>query len=295
MMIGKIEFKRRRDFGQVINDTFTFVRQNFKPLLKTYFTFCGLFVLASMSSMLVYQYKMINIINTGSKGISRQYIGFSNIYGIEYFLSLLFSLATYASMTVAILSYIALYVKKGNQIPTIEEVWGYFKYYFFRIFGSSILLILMVGLGLIFCLVPGLYLFPFVAMMFPIMVIENGTFGYSFSRSFQMIKDNFWVTFGTLIIVWIIAYACMSMVALPTTLFSMIGLFTSKNPQLSLPFSMATIVLQSLCQVFTIIPIITISLSYFNLLEQKENVGLMERINDFGSVEKPIDTRPEEY
>jgi hypothetical protein len=58
---------------------------------------------------------------------------------------------------------------------------------------------------------------------------------------------------------------------------------------------MITTVLQSLCQAFTIIPIITISLSYFSLLEQKENVGLMERISNFGSTEKPIDSRPEEY
>lgn len=294
-MIGKIEFKKRRDFGQVINDTFTFMRQNFKALIKTYFTFCGLFVLASMFSMLVYQYKMVNIINTIGNGRTARGFGFGSIYGLEYFLSLLFSLATYASMTVAILSFISLYVQKGNQAPTTEEVWGYFKYYFFRVFGSAIVLILMLIVAFIFCLVPGFYLFPFVAMMFPIMVIENGTFGYSFSRSFKMIQENFWVTFGTLIVVWIIVYACMSMVVLPTTLFSMIGMFTSKTPHMSLPLSMATTVLQSLCQVFTIIPIITISLSYFNLLEQKENTGLMERITNFGSTEKPIDTRPEEY
>jgi len=294
-MIGKIEFKKRRDFGQVINDTFTFMRQNFKALIKTYFTFCGLFVLASMSSMLVYQYKMVNIINTIGNGRTARGFGFGSIYGLEYFLSLLFSLATYASMTVAILSFISLYVQKGNQAPTTEEVWGYFKYYFFRVFGSAIVLILMLIVAFIFCLVPGFYLFPFVAMMFPIMVIENGTFGYSFSRSFKMIQENFWVTFGTLIVVWIIVYACMSMVVLPTTLFSMIGMFTSKTPHMLLPLSMATTVLQSLCQVFTIIPIITISLSYFNLLEQKENTGLMERITNFGSTEKPIDTRPEEY
>ena len=47
-MTENIEFKKRRDFGQVINDTFTFMRQNFKPLIKTYFIFCGLFVLASL-------------------------------------------------------------------------------------------------------------------------------------------------------------------------------------------------------------------------------------------------------
>jgi len=294
-MTGKIEFKKRRDFGQVINDTFTFIRQNFKPLIKTYFTFCGLFVLASMLSMLIYQYKMVNIINTIGNGRSTRGLGLSNMYGIEYFLSVIFSLATYASMSVAILSYIAIYVQKGNQTPTAEEVWGYFKYYFFRLFGSSILLILMLIVGFICCLLPGFYLFPFVAMMFPIMVIENGTLGYSFSRSFKIIKDNFWITFGTLIVVWIIVYACMSMVVLPTTLFNMIGMFTSKNPKMSLTLSMITTVLQSLCQVFTIIPIITISLFYFSLVEQKENTGLMERIAQFGNAEKPIDTRPEEY
>jgi len=294
-MLGKIEFKKRRDFGQVINDTFTFIRQNFKPLIKIYFTFCGLFVLASMLTMLLQQYKMVNIINTISNGRNSNGLGLSGLYGIEYFLSILFSLASYTSMSVAILSYIAIYVKKGNQTPTTDEVWGYFKYYFFRIFGSSFLLIMMLIVAFVFCLVPGFWLFPYVAMMFPIMVIENGSLGYSFGRSFNIIKDNFWVTFGTLIVVWIIVYACMSMIILPTSLFNMIGMFTHESPHMSLTLTMITTVLQSLCQVFTIIPIITISLSYFSLVEQKESTGLMERISNFGNTEKPIDTRPEEY
>jgi hypothetical protein len=294
-MIGNIEFKKRRDFGQVINDTFTFMRQNFKPLIKTYFTFCGLFVLASMLTMLLQQYKMVNIINTFGNGKNTGGLGFGRFYGIEYFLSILFSLATYASMSVAILSYIAVYVQKGNQTPTTDEVWGYFKYYFFRIFGSSLLLIVMLCIAFLFCLVPGFWLFPYVAMIFPIMVIENGTLSYAFGRSFKIIKDNFWITFGTLIVVWIIVYACMSMVVLPTSIFSMIGMFTHKTPHMSLTLTMITTVLQSLCQVFTIIPIITISLAYFSLVEQKESTGLMERISNFGNTEKPIDTRPEEY
>jgi len=31
------------------------------------------------------------------------------------------------------------------------------------------------------------------------------------------------------------------------------------------------------------------------LVEQKESAGLMERISNFGTTEKPADTRPEEY
>ena len=291
-MTETVEFKKRRDFGQVINDTFTFIRQNIKPLIKTYFTFCGLFVLASMATLLLQQFKMVNVINTVGGMRHTRGIG---LYGIEYFLSLIFSFASYSSMTVAILSYIAIYVQKGNQTPTLDEVWGFFKYYFFRVFGSSFLLMLLLIIGFMFCLVPGFYLFPFIAMMFPIMVIENSSLSYSFSRSFSLIKENFWVTFGTLIIVWIIVYACTTLIVLPTSLFNMLAMFSSKNPQMSLTLTLITTVLQSLCQVFTIVPIITISLMYFNLVEEKESVGLMERISNFGNTEKPIDTRPEEY
>jgi len=291
-MTETVEFKKRRDFGQVINDTFTFIRQNIKPLIKTYFTFCGLFVLASMATLLLQQFKMVNVINTVGGMRHTRGIG---LYGIEYFLSLIFSFASYSSMTVAVLSYIAIYVQKGNQTPTLDEVWGFFKYYFFRVFGSSFLLMLLLIIGFMFCLVPGFYLFPFIAMMFPIMVIENSSLSYSFSRSFSLIKENFWVTFGTLIIVWIIVYACTTLIVLPTSLFNMLSMFSSKNPQMSLTLTLITTVLQSLCQVFTIVPIITISLMYFNLVEEKESVGLMERISNFGNTEKPIDTRPEEY
>jgi hypothetical protein len=291
-MAETIEFKKRRDFGQVINDTFTFIRQNIKPLIRTYFTFCGLFVLASMATLLLQQVKMVNVINTaGSINGTRG----TGLYGIEYFLSLTFSFASYASMTVAILSYIAIYVQKGNQTPTLEEIWKFFKHYFFRVFGSSFLLMILLVVGFVLCLVPGFYLFPFIAMTFPIMVIENSNLAYSFTRSFNIIKDNFWVTFGTLMIVWIIIYACSTLIVLPTTLFSMLGMFSHQGPQMSLTLTMITTILQSLCQVFTIVPIITISLMYFSLVEEKESIGLMERISNFGNTEKPTDTRPEEY
>jgi len=294
-MLSPFEFKKRRDFGQIINDTFAFIRQNFKPLITTYAIFCGLFVLASMATMLLQQYKMVNILNDIkiSGGSNRNPLGAT--FGIEYFLSLLFSLFSYASMSVSIHSYIAIYINKGNQAPTIDEVWGYFKHYFFRVFGSSLALLLLLCVAFIFCVAPFFWLFPFVSMIYPIMVIENGSLAFSFNRSFQLIKDNFWVTFGTLIIVWIIVYACMTMVVLPTSLMNMVGLLSHKSPQMSLTLTMITTVLQSLCQVFFIIPIITVTLVYFSLVEQKENLGLMERITQFGDTEKPTDTRPEEY
>jgi len=294
-MLSIIEFKKRRDFGQLINDTFTFIRQNFKSLFTTYFIFCGLFVLAGMLSMLLQQYKAVHTFNNMDVNTPRRNLSFGGQLGWEYWLAILFTMAGYASSTITILSYIAIYVQKGNKTPTTDEVWGYFKYYFFKVFGSTLLLTLLMGFGLLFCVLPGLWLFPFISIVFPIMIIENGTFSYSFSRSFKLVKDNFWLTFGSLVIIWIIVYACMTLVVLPTTIVSMIGLFSSTNPEMSLVFTMLTTVLQYLCQVFMTFPLITVALVYFNLVEEKESLGLMERISNFGAAVKPIDSRPEEY
>ncbi|RZL26942.1 MAG: hypothetical protein EOO96_22340 [Pedobacter sp.] len=86
-MLLKIEFKKIRDFGQIINDTFTFIRQNFKPLIKTYYIFCGLFVLAGMLAMLLQQYKAVNIINN-MDGLRNRGFG-AGLYGVEYFMAIL--------------------------------------------------------------------------------------------------------------------------------------------------------------------------------------------------------------
>ena len=43
-MIQKVEFRKVRDFGEVISDTFLFMKQNFKPLFKAFFYLCGFFL-----------------------------------------------------------------------------------------------------------------------------------------------------------------------------------------------------------------------------------------------------------
>ncbi|MCX2573468.1 hypothetical protein [Pedobacter sandarakinus] len=293
-MVRRIEFKQRRDFGQVINDTFTFIRQNLKQLITLYFLFCGLFVFLSMGAMLIQQYKLSGLITNSGSSIRYSGYQFAN-YGIEYYFSLLFSLLSYCSMTVVILSYISIYVQKGNEKPTIDEIWVAFKRYFFRTFWASIVLGILLLIGFVLCILPGFWLFPFIGMVFPIMVLEDERIGFAFNRSFVLIKNNFWITFATLLLIWIIVYACMSMIILPTTILGMVGIFSQKSTQLSLTFMMISTVLQSLCQSFTILPVITLALLYFNLTEQKEHHGLLERISDFGNIVKPVDSRPEEY
>lgn len=292
-MQPKIELVKTRDFGEIINDTFTFISQNWKPLLKSYAIICGFFIVANVVVALLQQNKMISVMQTHTN--TGRFTSFGTVFGSAYFLSLLFTLFTYTAIALVPLCFISLYKEKGNVAPETEEVWGYFKYYFFRVLGSNLLVGLCLIIGLFLCLVPGLYLLPILSLVLPVIVFENTNLGFGWSKSFQLIKENWWQTFGAIAVIWIITYAALMIFIIPTSLVSVGSMFISKAAHPSYFGLMVTTVISALCQVFLILPVITSALCYFNLNEQKEGTGLLGRINNFGNNDLDAGLPKEEY
>lgn len=274
-----VEFKKTRDLGEIINDTFNFLKQQFKPLLSMFIYFSGVFILGGMVLAIFQQVWLqrafsmrdFNFLRTGLTAFSGQ-----------YFLTSVFSLAAYTAMNVSVLSYIALYVSKGNIAPTREEVWNYFKYYFFRAFGGSLLMGLFLIASFCFCLFPGFYVFPAVSLFLPVMIMENGNISYAFKKAFRLLKGQWWPTAGVIFLLWMITYACMSLVSLPSVLFGFTSLFTPNFSGLGSGTVVLMTALQYACQVFMLLPLTGLALCYYNLEERKENTGLMERIGRLG-------------
>ncbi|HVV56368.1 MAG TPA: hypothetical protein VHC47_13630 [Mucilaginibacter sp.] len=297
-MQTNIELAKARDFGEIINDTFTFIRQNFKPLVKYFFIFCGFFMLAEAAILVLLKIRVLAFANSITPGgFQEDY--FSRFYSLlgGYFLVFIFILLEYTAIKVTVLCYMALYKQKQNTPPTSEEMWGYFKYFFLRILWCDFVLGLLTVAGLVFCLLPGIYLGTIFALVAPIMIVENGSFGYGFNQSFRLIKDNWWATFGVIIVVYIILYVVNLIVAIPAAILGAGNFFLhlSDGVALSLPIAILTTVLETVAHVFQILLIVAIGFCYFNLTETKEGTGLMERMNQFGSSAPAADSTPEEY
>lgn len=298
-MQPKLELLKVRDFGEIISDTFVFARENLKPLLKCFFVFCGFFIAASALFSILQQLKMYRVITDSTTLGPRSIFGtanpFARIFNIEYLILVLLLMLTYFAIQITVFSYMALYKEKGNVPPTTEEVWGYFKYFFLKILGSGIVISVLLVIALVLCVIPGIYLYPAMALIFPIMIVENTSFGYAFNRSFKLIKNNWWQTFGSLVVMILIVYVAAAVVVLPLSLFSTINLLThlGSGNHVSVPLTIATTVLQSLSHVFYILPYITACLCYFSLTEQTDAQGLMGRIGQLGNA-KPGDNLPAE-
>jgi hypothetical protein len=297
-MDSKIELAKPRDFGETISDTFGFIKQNFKPLLKYFFIFCGFFLFATFALTVLTEVKALSFASyrgdsfDDANGLSR----FFSLMG-GYLLLFVFLVLNYVAINVMVLCFMTLYKQKQNEIPTTEEMWGYFKYYYLRVLGSSVLLYILMCIGFLFCLIPGIYLSPIFALVPAIMVMENGSLGYSFNQSFKLIKDNWWVTFGIIVVMYIILYVLNLFVSIPSFVLGIGNVFLHMRDSqaLSLPVAIMIALLQTVEYVFQILMVVAVGLCYFSLHESKEGTGLMERINQFGAGPSPTDTTQEEY
>ncbi|EDM37454.1 hypothetical protein PBAL39_09931 [Pedobacter sp. BAL39] len=290
-MQDKLEFKKIREFGEIINDTFLFLKQNFKPLIKVFFALCGFFLVGSAISTIIYT---INAQDALRSPRTSPFAQLSQIFNLNYLLVIIFSTANYVAIYVSVLSYVAVYIEKGNVIPSLEEVWAYFKYYFFRALGSGLLMGLFFFVALMMCIIPGIYVFPALCIFLPVMVYENGGFSYSFSRSFKLLKNQWFPTAGVILILYVMTYACMSIVSAPALIFTMTSQFLQFEKTTLNWLLAGSTVLQYLCQVFMILPVIGFSLTYFSLVERLDSDGLMQRIGQLGE-DKQAFKAPEEY
>lgn len=288
-MNQKIEFRQVRDFGELVNDTFLFLKQNFKPLLKAVIIICGFFMLAMVVTGVFQQMRMMS--NFGSGELIRNR---GKVYGWEFLFQMIFMILFYNAMGLTVFSYISLYREKGNEVPEVEEVWESVKYYFWRFLGASILLGIIAMVGFIFCILPGMFLWPVISLMLAIIVFENSSFSYAFDRGFKLIKNHWWMTFGAMFIVFIVIYAALMAFILPATFLTTGSILFAKAPP-SIPLLILTTVLQNVSQIFMILPYIVISLCYFSLTERKEGSGLLDKINMIGLNNNDSDLPEEQY
>ena len=292
-MEPRVEFAKVRDFGEIISDSFLFVRENFKPLISAFFTFCGIFLIAGAVVGIMQQFKMADVYGDSDMVTN----GMGKIFGVQYFLVLLFSFLSLTAIMVTTLAYITLYKEKGNIAPTNEEIWGYFKYYYLKIFGSVLINLVIICIGSLFCLIPGIYLYPIVGLIYPIIIVENTSYGYAFSKSFKLIKDNWWLVFGSLFIIVLIVGIAGGIATAPVSVGTFIDtiLNPQKGIQISKPMAVASVIVTQICHILYVLPVITLALCYFSVSESKEGTGLLSRINQLGNNDADNNLPAEEY
>lgn len=269
-MQQKIELKQIRSVSEIVDDSIIFLKQNWKPLLKAYVVICGFFLIASMVLAVMSQVRLFQNFKDGESSFTSAFL-----------MVQIFEFVSLTMVTLTTLSFIALYRDKANEPPTVEEVCRYVRFYFFRAFGGAFLLLVLLALGLLFCIFPGLYLFPVFALVLPVMVLENATFSYSFNRAFKLIKNNWGPMLGVILLTFILILAVFMIISIPASIVAGLAILLT-GQSTAVIFGMVFTVFGHLVQFTYVLPVIAAALAYFSYTENTDDAGLMARIESLG-------------
>nr|WP_297787638.1 hypothetical protein [uncultured Allomuricauda sp.] len=286
-----IEFKKQRELGEILSDSFGFIRNEFKPFFGAILKIVGPYIVVMLISMGFYMYTIGDIFNFGAiGGIGNQYSTFSPIIMVISVLALLLSsIAAYVLAQGTVLYYIKSYIEHQGTTNYDEIRQGVYGS-FWSLIGLGILVGLSVFLGAMFCVIPGIYLAVPLSISFAILVFLKKDTMESYQYSFTLIKENWWITFATLFVIYIIVAIATYAFSLPSVIYTWIkmGVFSgeldAENMNLfSDPIYLLLNILSTLVRfLMNIVLLVATSLIFFNLNEKKNFTGTFERIESLG-------------
>lgn len=295
-MTEYIEFKKKRELGDVLSDTFAFLRSQFKPFFTTFFKIVGPYLLVMMISLGLYMFFVRDSLNNALMGTG---VPATSNLGIMFAVSILYLVSiviVYTMSQSTVLHYIKSYANGKGKID--EAV---IKSEVYQRFGSFLGLGFLVGLsiiiGIFICCVPGIYLWVPLALSFSVLVFDQKSAVDAYGYSFKLIKDEWWITFATLVVVIIIVSIASYAFALPAMIYqwAKMGVLSGEMDAESMtslfqdPVYLILNMIGTLAQfLLNLISVVAGALVYFNLNEKKNFTGTYERIQDLGET-------PEKY
>ncbi|KPM30460.1 Hypothetical protein I595_3481 [Croceitalea dokdonensis DOKDO 023] len=283
-----IEFKKQRELGEILSDTFGFLRLEFKPFFTTLLKIVGPYLLILLVATGFYLFSFGDLFNIAL--VTSENSLFSPIIliisGAVLFIS---SIMVYAVSYGGVLFYIKEYIDHTGTVE-FQKVKKQVYANFWSFIGLGFLVGISLLVGFMMCLVPGIYLAVPLGISFAIMVFQNLSATDSYSESFRLVKDNWWNTFAVFIVLYIVVYVASLAFSLPTVIYSWIsmGIFSGEfdaesinafTDPVYLLLNLITRIVQFL---MNIVLLVASALIYFNLNEKKNFTGTFERIDNLG-------------
>ncbi len=273
-----IIFQRQRNFGEIFNATFGFVRQEFSKFMRSLIYFSGPFIL--MGTMF-FGYSQISMFAIFDDANISEFAG-------SYMFGAIFMFLAFTMLIDTVLAYVDIYNLKGANNFEIEDVWKIVRKNFFKVLGTNILLTLIYvpifAISILMLGIPIIYVSVVTLFIYPIQYFEGLSFGNAFSKSFKLVKNRWFFTFGLILVCGLVLNFLTSAASLPLSIISgavSYGLGVEDGEGY---MKIGLIVYYALAIISTYILIsviyLTVIVNYFNLIEEKEHRYLFKKIEE---------------
>lgn len=232
-----IQFKKQRDVGEMISDTFKFLKEEGKPFFTTIIKISLVPIILAIASTFYFFLNMSDFFSViflldNTENYQGQSINFGMFF-MSLGVLLIFYLIAYVMINASAMYYVKSYTDNQGKIDyeyiknmTMHKFWSFTALY--------IVSGIIVFIGTLFCFFPGIYLGIVLSLSSCILVFfEKGAMD-SIGDAFHFIKGHWWNTFGILIVTGLIVWLISFITQLPAITYqlSQMGFssFDASNP-----------------------------------------------------------------
>lgn len=270
-----IKLNKVREFGDVFNDTFAFLKQEAKPLGSALLVFAlPLLLISAIATAYIQSQQFNNILGSPN-------FDYGSYFSKIAFL-MIFIILSQTMLMVTVNCYLKLYRERGAGNFDNTDIFNEIKKNFFTSLGATILLGIIIFIGLMMCVIPGIYLGVSLSFVIPVMILENKGFADGFSRSFDLAHKQWWWTFLILFVYIILVYVFTIILSIPGIIFGITSMFKLKElSTIEYPTYLIiyNAVLSLLTTLFYVFLHTAIAFQYFNIVELYEGKTLSEKID----------------
>jgi len=285
----KVELLKVRDFGAIFNDTFAFIRQNLWPIVKPCITIAGpLFFIAGVlyGRGLGGYYKTIfsSIGEETSPNFETMESSIMDMF-MNFGIAYIFVFIAFVLFITLINSYIVLYRKtdyEPNELTT-AMVWQEAKQHLGKIIISFIAVAILIFIGSMLCFIPGIFLSAPLSLIFILRMEERElSLGQAIRKCFKLTENYWWLTFGIIVLLFLIYSVVGSTLSLPVTL----TLAGSSFFDIGIVGDVFQSLFMGVTYLFTFllsgIMYVGIAITYYSHRERIEGISLSSKIDSLG-------------
>ncbi|WP_347159464.1 hypothetical protein [Pontibacter chitinilyticus] len=277
----KINLREERDFSEKLNATFRFIKLNFRPLLRVLLLYVTPVALTAGILSGLYQARLFRTLGSDKPySTLGEYSFFNQVTSLHYLLTLFFMFLGYVLVCLTVYGFMVVYMDEETPVQP-AAVWAHVKQNLVQALYSSIALAVVSFLG-IFLLGLGLYLGVVFSLFLIVMVREETGFVETLERCFHLIKGNWWATFGLLLMVGLIQGVFTWLTALPVGVVTLMRMFQIPGAESDLLLVVASAISSVLGIYIYSLSAIALAFQYFNLVEQKDGLGLLTQVDMIG-------------
>ena len=281
MKPSQIELKKERDFSDVFNAAFSFIGSEAGRLFRVIGLYAGVPVILAVIMSAYYARDTMSSVFQVMSGANDMSQPDTLLVG----LTILFGVVAQLFLAGLVPAYMAEYEEKGKDGFRADDVWQRFARNFLGVAGFGILATLIVIIGFVLFLVPGIYLSVPLSFILYVLLIEDKRGGALFSRCFQLVRNQWWKTFGILILAYLIMMIVSGIFSLPSAIVAgiegfLVGTGQKEVMEANSLAVILTTIFSGLGQ-YILYPglYVVIAFQYYNLREQKDRDSLMEKVS----------------